>query len=106
MCTLQVQEQVAEVEAAGQTLRTVQHMRNATTRRPDAVCSVPVASRTAMKDKSWDRSRSRCRSRHEQEQEQEQGQIQGQRQGTRAGIGQNQASQSTGLRGECRRLSL
>ena len=37
MCTLQVQEQVAEVEAAGQTLRSVQHIRKATTRRPDAV---------------------------------------------------------------------
>jgi hypothetical protein len=44
VCTLQVQEQVAEVEAAGQTLRSVQHIRKATTRRPDAVCSVPVAS--------------------------------------------------------------
>ena len=44
VCTLQVQEQVAEVEAAGQTLRSVQHIRKATTRRPDAVCSVPVPS--------------------------------------------------------------
>ena len=49
VCTLQVQEQVAEVEAAGQTLRSVQHIRKATTRRPDAVCSVPVASRAAEK---------------------------------------------------------